>query len=434
MKALRLFRLLPPIAVGVGIAVFLISRAQPPERLERPELHAVVSTLRVAPEKIAPMARGYGTVTPARNWAAVAEVSGAITWRHPDLETGKLIRAGTVVLRVDASSYEIALAQAEADLKALQAERAQLDVENGNTARLLEIETTRLDLAEADLSRTKALVEQGNAPQSLADERERAALQIRRGTQELANALALIPSRRARVAAQISRAESQLARARRDLERTRIAAPFDIRVGTVDVEAHQFVAAGQKLMSGDGVDAAEVTAQIPLDAFPRLVGAVQQGSGTAALEGEATLARIAARLTLVSDRSQSWEARVVRVGNALDPQARSVPVTVSVADPYAGMNPPERLPLVPNMYVELTLTGPAGARRIRLPDHAMHEGGIVYLRDAEGRLELRPVEVAFRQDGYAVIDAGLSPGEEVVLDDLTPAIPGMRLVAAEPLQ
>lgn len=424
---------LVPVALGVVLTAGLVSRAEPPARNAMAERSAAVRTMMVAERPVRPMARGYGTVTPSRTWAAVAEVAGSVVWRSPELETGTLIRAGQVVLRLDPTAYELALAQAEADRAVLRADLAQLEAEATNTGRLLEIERRRLRLAEADFRRVRALVDQGTAPEAQADAQERAMLQIERGVQELTNALDLIPSRRARLTAQIARADAVLARARRDLEKTEITVPFDLRVAEVAVEQDQFVAVGQPLVRGDGIAAAEVTARIPLDSFPRLMGRARAdgAEGLALLERADLRADIAAEVRLVGASGQTWAARLVRVGNALDPRTRTVPVTVEVADPYAGANPPDRLALVPNMYVEVVLTGPEGAPQIAIPDPAVQAGGIVHLRDAEGRLALRAVTVAFRQDGQAIVSDGLAPGDEVVLDDLVPAIPGMRLIAVE---
>lgn len=61
----------------------------------------------------------------------------------------------------------------------------------------------------------------------------------------------------------------------------------------------------------------------------------------------------------------------------------------------------------------------------------MHGGDTIYLRDEEGRLARRTVDVAWRQQGRAILADGLSAGDEVILDDLVPAIPGMKITPAE---
>jgi len=424
--------LLSPIAAGIAVAAWFVMLAPGPERLEGPPRAIPVRTVTATAEAIRPTARGWGNARAAETWSAVSEVNGQIVYRHPGLESGLLIAAGTTVLEIDPADYALAIRQAEADLTALVAEGAQLDTEEANTRSILALEEDRLALSERELARTRELVARGTAPQVRADEQERATLQIRRTVAELRNGLALIPSQRDRIAAQTARTEAALDRARRDLANTRITAPFDLRVRTVEVGRFQYVNVGQLLVTGDDIARAEVTAQIPFDAFPRLIGAGHDGRTdalTALREGPAT--RVDAELRLVSDPTQVWQGRVSRVEGALDPQARSIQVVVTVDDPYKDAAPPLRLPLIPNMYLEVTLSGSALAPQVIVPEAAVHQGDRVYLVDSEGRLEVRPVTVAFRQEGRAVIAEGLVPGETVVLDDLAPAIPGLLLTPVE---
>ncbi|WP_133359717.1 efflux RND transporter periplasmic adaptor subunit [Antarcticimicrobium luteum] len=395
--------------------------------MKHAERSVVAHTITAEAVSLRTVVRGYGNVKAARSWEAVAEVAGTIIRRHPDLETGNILPPGTRVLKIDPTVYELAVAEAEADLRALAADLAQLDVDQANTSRLVALEESRLHLAEAELARVRDLVERGVAAQSALDSQERTTLQVRRGVEELRNAHALIPSRRARLDSQMARTKAILARSRRDLEKTDIVVPFDLRVGRVHVERHQFVGAGQPLISADGINRVEIAAQIPVMSFRRLLAGTAPGD-TMTFSGLAErLAKVSAEVRLVSDPSQSWIGRLVRVESALDPQARSVPAVIEVDNPYAGANPPLRLPLVPNMYVEVVLTGPDAQARVTLPDSAIHEGGLVYLRDSDGRLELRDVSVAWRQSGQAVLAGGVAPGEEVILDDLMPAIPGLRV-------
>ena len=430
MKMPRGWRIVPPIVIGVGIAAWLISTSEPPARMETAGRSVVARTILAEAVPVRTVVRGYGNVKAARNWEAIAEVAGTVVWRHPDLDAGNIIAEGTRVLQIDPTAYKLAIAQSEADLDALGADLAQIDVDEANTGRLLALEEKRLNLAEAELARIRNLAERGVAAQSALDAQERTTLQVRRGVEELRNAHALIPSRRARTDVQIARTRAVLANARRDLEKTEITVPFDQRIGKVHVERHQFVTTGQPLVTADGIDRIEITAQFPVASFRRLLGGSADGDALTVSDLSDRFAKIAAEVRLVSDTSQTWTGRLVRAESALDPQARTVPAVVAVDAPYAGANPPLRLPLVPNMYVEVVLTGPEGPARVTLPDSALHEGGLVYIRTGAGRLELRAVSVDWRQSGLAVLGEGVAAGEEVILDDLMPAIPGMLVAPA----
>lgn len=430
MSRLSAMLAVPPIALGAAVAVWMISNAPGPaqERDGAPGLAVRVQP--VTQQDIRPVVRGWGAVRAAQTWTAAAEVRGQIVWRHPDLQEGRLIAAGTEVLRIDPADYDLAIAQAEADLMTLAAEAAQIAAEADNTARVLALEEERLTLAQADLDRIRDLVAQGVNPQTRADEAERALLQSRRTVTELQNSLALIPSRQARLEAQQARTRAALDRARRDRDHTVLTAPFDLRLTQVAVDLFQPVAVGQVLLQGDALDRAEIVVQVPLPAFQRLLFPLDRPGDPLAALRDGPVAQIAAELHPLSDPAQVWQAEVARIEGALDPRARSVPVVVTVADPYADAAPPLRLPLVPNMQVEVTLTGAPLSGVIAVPESALH-GDAVYLVAPGNLLEIRTVTAAFRQDGQVVIGAGLAAGDLLVLDDIAPALPGMALVPVE---
>ena len=108
--------------------------------------------------------------------------------------------------------------------------------------------------------------------------------------------------------------------------------------------------------------------------------------------------------------------------------ARTVPVVVTIADPYEGADR-RAIPLVPNMQVRVARPVPPRRCRDR-PETALH-GGTVLVAHADDRLDLRPVTAGFAQDGRIMIAQGLVPGDRVVIDAIAPAIPGLALSPVE---
>ena len=430
-RILALLVFLLPVAGAILLAAQLAARAEGPVRLAQaqPGLAVRVATVEAGP--LVPEAQGWGNVRPAETWSAIAEVRGTVVWRAPDLAAGRLLRAGTEVLRLDPADYQLAIAQAEADLASLRAESAQIAAEAANTGRVLELEQARVALVETDAQRARDLVAQGTAAPARADEAERALLSARRTVVELQNALALIPPRQDRNAAQVARTEAALARARRDLAHTVVTVPFDMRITAAPAELYQFVAAGQVMVAGEGFAQAEVLAQLPVAAFQRLLSGVSVEGGVLEVLDRQPGARLSAEVEPVGNPGQVWPGRVDRTEAALEARARTVQVVVVVDDPIEGARPPERIPLVSNLQARVTLRGPELPSVIAIPAGALH-GGLVYLADAQDRLELRPVQVAFRQGDLAVIASGLEGGERLVLDDIAPAVPGMALLPVAP--
>ncbi len=54
---------------------------------------------------IAPLAVGFGKVVPKVEWKAIAEVTGQIVYRHPDLERAELFQRVLRVLKIDRIDY-----------------------------------------------------------------------------------------------------------------------------------------------------------------------------------------------------------------------------------------------------------------------------------------------------------------------------------------
>ena len=63
--------------------------------------------------------------------------------------------------------------------------------------------------------------------------------------------------------------------------------------------------------------------------------------------------------------SLGWEARFARMSDTIDPQTRTVGVIVEVDDPYEGVRPGVRPPLVKEMFVEVEISVQVGISDIR---------------------------------------------------------------------
>lgn len=403
------------LAIGAALLVFFVVNRQAPEHSDSPPAPKVVAVIEVQPLALRLEARGHGVARPAETWQAVANVSGRVVERHPHLESGTLLREGTLLLTLDPSRYELAIAEAEAEL-------AQLEVEEINTLRLLDLERQALDLAEQELSRIERVAATGAVSTSQRDAQRRSTVGQRQAVATLENTLFLLPAKR-------ERASVRLAQARRDLADTRFEAPYDLRLGEVDVELHQFVGAGQRLFEADSLAAAEVEARLPFSMVRRLLGSVapvELEPGTLDLSERIDLDSIDAELELVGAPGVSWKGRVVRVASGLDPATRAVRVVVRVEEPWRDARPPDHPPLQRDMYTRVRLSAPSPVAQLVVPASALHQGEI-YLADEHDRLVRRPVSVVFNQGDLAVIESGLTPGERVIVDDLQPALAGMTL-------
>jgi RND family efflux transporter MFP subunit len=425
----RALIVLAGFAVGVVLLALFVVYQQAPERLETAIAPTSVTVIEARPVPFRLEARGHGVARPAETWQAVANVAGRVVERHPDLASGAMLSKGALLLALDPGRYELVIAESRAELASLAAEKLELDTEETNTRRLLELEAERLILAEKELSRIEDLADEGVVSLSQLDEQRRATLAQRHAVVSLENALARLPFRLEVLEAQRERAGTRLAQAQRDLDDTRFTAPYDLRLGEVRVELHQFVSAGQQLFQADSLAAAEVEARIPISMMRRLFGSLalaDSPEGALDLSERINLSAIDAEVELVGAPGVTWTGRVTRIASGLDPVTRAVRVVVRVDHPYRHARPPERPALQREMYTRVRLSAPGPEPLMAMLAGAVHHGEIYVVDDAD-RLVRRAVEVAFEQRGLAIITTGLAPGERVVVDDLPFALQGMLL-------
>lgn len=428
------------LIVGIVFVVIMVNLKQPPERIEAQTAATPVRTLEVTPRVFRIEARGYGQVLPAQSWNAVANVGGRVIWKHPDLESGNLIAAGTRLLQIDPTRYELAAAATRADLTGIEAELRQIEQEERNTRESLKLEERRLTLARRELDRARTLAARGALSETRYDEQQLATLQQEQAVQSLSNQLNLIPVRRDTLEARKARAESVLAGALEDLKDTRFEAPWDLRVHKADIDNGQHVSPGRPLFIADNIARAEAKVQLEVEELRRVLSQLSDGSlpdpgaGTTNhftdFHEKIPLGDLDIRVMPTNVPDAHWPGELTRVTSSLDPATRTVQVVVLVEEPYRNANPPARPPLVRNMFVQATIAAPTPEPVIVIPASAVHQG-VVYLVDEDNRLQRREVSISWQQGDKTVISEGLAPGELLVLDDLVPAIDGTLLAPGD---
>jgi len=431
-----------PVAFGAAAFVMMQQARKEPPRRPPSEQGKAVRTAGVIEAEAIPRAVGYGVVRSSREWSLVAEVSGRVVELNDKLEDGRIIREGELLIKIDPAGFELSASQQKATVSNVKAQLSELAVREKNTKASLAIAKRSLELSEKELARVKKLESSGTASSSEVDSAEVSVLSQRQSLQSYKSTLAQIPSQRRAYKAQISQSEAGVKTAELDVARTEIFAPFDIRIRSADVEISELVTVGTKLAEGDGIALAEVPAQfsigslMPLIVPPDSADAVPEPKDAAPPSEEALSARALARrsaraglkatVTLESGAVvTSWDAAFDRFAN-VESATRTVSVVVSVDDPFGKASAGRRPPLVSGMYVEVELEGVPRPGCLAVPRSALRSGAL-HVVDAEQRLAIRPVEVAFVQETYACIRSGVEVGDKVVLTDVVPAIEGTLL-------
>lgn len=432
--------LLVPLLIGAAILMRAASSRVEPEPVSQTEPASAVRVVTMEPVAFVPQVSAFGTVEPASTWRALAQVSGVVEELLPDLQPGRLVDAGTRIIRIDAADYELAEAQAIARLAAAEARLAEFGTREENFAASLEIERRALELAEAELERRRALLASGTGSQATVDQAEEGVLQRRARVQDIDNQLRLLPAQAGVQEAEKRIAESQLAEARRNIERTVVAMPFEGRISEVSVERGQFVTGGQVMVVAEDLALAEVSARLTPQQLEPLIAdrlahipAFELTAANIDAIPQAYGLSVELRLDIGS-RVFVWPAGIRRLSFAIDPQTRTVGLVVGVKEPYRLAIPGERPPLMGGMFVEVVLRGAAREDALLVPREALErdgEGWAVHVADGEDRLRRRPVALGGLFGNVALVAEGLAAGDRVVVGELGVAVEGMLLSPRE---
>jgi len=428
-----LLTLLPVVAAMLAVAYLVIHRPGPTQIRESESVRPL-RVLRAPAVDLIPRVTGYGVAQPGRIWDAVAEVKGTVAAVHPRLKSGELIAADTPLIHIDPMEYELAAARLEATVEETRAKVKELAEVEANTRALLAVEKRSLALALKSLERKRAMLKRNVMSQDEIDREERNFLQQKQQLQQLENTLSLIPSKRKALDAALAVHQAHQKQARIDLTKTTLKAPFDCRLGDVNIEAGQFVRAGQSLFSAHGTAVAEVEARFGVEELRHLLSqpkqkAFQPGLSTGAFQGIFDEVRV--RVTLQSgDWLAEWDGRIDGLRGAVDLKTREIKVVAAVDRPYDKAVPGVRPPLTAGMFCKVELLGPVRPGSVVVPRSAIHNNA-VFVVDEEDRLQKQQVVVDFAQADAVVIRSGLSAGETVVVSDPSPAIIGMKVLPME---
>lgn len=430
MKIIKKLLIIIPVVCGIIFLAVMKMNKKPPVRQENRERVQAVRVITMEKMPVIPQVSAFGHVVADRVWQAIPEVSGKVVWMNENLKKGYFLKKGETLLQIDTTSYGLAESRGVADLMSVDAQLKELEQSEKNTRRLLEIEKKSLASASQELKRKRQLFENGYISASDLEREERTFLAHQTTVNNLQNALDLIPSQKKALLAQKKSGESAVTERRLDVKKTRINAPFDCRVSSVSAELHQFAAAGSVLAQAQSMDRVEIPVALTPSSFFALVPknsdfklgvhpdveAIRRAIGLDAL----------VRLPLTEDRAIEWKGAFSRTSESMDEKTGALTVYVTVDNPYGGVVPGMRPPLVTHMYVEVILKGRPLPDRFVVPCNAVHDNRI-YICKPDNRLEIRAIKIEARFMDMAVLSKGVETGEKLVLTDIVPAVDGMLL-------
>ncbi len=444
MKKVLSFLLL--LLIVGGAVALVVNKVKNKPAVEHKELQYPLKAVEVIDiQKIPFRARAlaFGNVEPATVLKAKSEVAGKISYIHPKLKKGSSLKKGTVVLRIEPTTYKLSLNQSKAGLAGSQSSLKQLETEEISTKRALNLAQRNLNVELKELNRIKSLWNKRLIARSTLDKEEQKVLSLRQQVQDIQGKLSSYSSRKAATRAQIKQSKSQVDQSQDKLGRTEVRLPFDARIGAVSVDKGEFTPAGGLLFEALGVQAVEITAQLPTKQFRPLITSLGEAGKTISLKNpesvQAALSNmnLEARVRLVGDSSDAalWEGQLVRMSESIDPTRDTLGLVIAVNKPYENIIPGKRPPLLKGMYTSVELLSAAKPTLV-VPRKAVHQGHIyvVGAKDDKPVLRIMPVHVLFQEGEMLVLDNTKDMdliGKQIIITDVIPVMEGLPLKVIE---
>ncbi|UIJ72609.1 efflux RND transporter periplasmic adaptor subunit [Aurantimonas sp. HBX-1] len=310
-------------------------------------------------------------------------VGGAIQSYH--FREGALVKKGDLIATIDQAPYQAAVARARADVEAAEAE---------------------VRLASLEVGRAEQLVTSRTVSQSTLDQRSSAA------DQAVASADA---------------AKAALRTAELDLGYTEVRSPIDGRIGQIEVTAGNLVAAGLSsavLTTVVSVDPIYAGFDVSAGDVAEILSALPEQDGPLPAYGD---------IPVEVQRFDSTGAKaavrghVQLIGNEVDPQSGTLRIRAALDNPKGA--------LIPGEFVRIRLGQPKPQDRLLISERAVgtdQDRKYVLVVGADKTVEYRTIRLGASVDGLRVVEDGLKPGEQIVVEGIQSLTPG-TLVDPEPV-
>lgn len=335
-----------------------------------------VSVATVEARDIVPWAEFSGRLEAIERVELRSRVAGVVEAVH--FREGNLVKQGELLVSIDQAPYLADLQRAEAQVQGAKA---------------------RVALAESENERGQQLQATRNLSQRDVDTR----------VNNLREAQANLQ------AAEAARRTAQL-----NLDYTQIRAPISGRIGRLDVTIGNLIAAGGQvltsLLSVDPIYVAfNADERSVLDALASLP------------EGSRALEQIPVRITTATAQAAQFSGKLHFVDNGIDGASGTVRVRARLDNPDGK--------LMPGQFVRVQLGQAKAEQQLVINERAVgtdQNKKFVFVVGDDAKAAWREVSLGAAHDGLRVVNAGLKPGERIVVNGLQRVRPGAT-VAPEPV-
>lgn len=378
-------RILIPLAIllaGFGAWHWLGTPVEEPKPVHSPRQKLKSERLVLQPVDYQVMLKTQGTVRAHHSTTLTPLVSGTVVKVHPHFEDGAFFNKGDILMELDPADLQAEVTAAE----------------------------SRLARAEASLAREQAQAKQAKLNwEDIGYDEEPSPLVLRIPQLKEANAL-------------VTAAKAELEQAKRNLERSKVRAPFDGRVKERRIGLGQAVNATTPLGEVFATDHAEV--RLPL--APSQLAFISLPNEQ---DGEFTEVTLTDAL---GNSEQEWHAKVVRTEGTLDEKSRELFAIARIEDPYGRVSGQPELRI--GQPVRALVKGITLKDVFVIPREAVRGINRIYLIDrVDPKIVRTTIEPIWSNDEVLIVKDGLQHGDWLATSTLPYAPNGAPVQIVEPV-
>ncbi len=381
------FKIILPVFVlilAIALSALIIKNGKKPHHKQHAPATTVVEVIQLRKSDFQIWIKSQGTVRPRTESTLIPEISGRIIKISAAFREGAFFEAGEELLQIDPSNYQLAITVAKSQVAAM-----------------------KLALAE----------EQAKARQAEKNWQ-------RLGLEEQPTGLVLHKPQLAAARASLASAEALLKQARLDQQRTHIVAPYAGRILEQQVDIGQYVSPGTLLAKIYAVDYAEI--RLPLSNQQ-----LQFINVPELYRGQDQKNLILPEVSIIANmglKRYQWIGLIVRAEGAYDTRNRRLSLVAQIDNPYAK-NAENRPPLKVGQFVEAEIEGKLLKNVFVIPADAIKNSAQVMIVDEQSQLNIRQIDIIWRDADVAIVRTGLQEGEWLAITPVQYAVNGLTVRA-----
>jgi len=381
------------IAIIVFLAVFFLFIKKNPgnsEDLSPESPESAVETDLPLPVKVKPARRGDlviklsapGEAVTNKKIVMMSEIAGIV--KTLNVEEGRHVKTGELLIELDDSEYRLELERAEASrlkvLSELLVEKRFSQVEEKPLAADNQvIQEARKNFEQASELYRKGLISKKQFEQA-SSEYELAMIESGEKKEEILAA-----------SKGLTQAEIEVKRARIDLEKTKIKAPYSGIITEIKISPQEHLSSGRELFTLVNISQIHVQAKV--------------------LESEIGRMRVGREVEIKFSAypGKVYKGRVKAISPIINPEDKTCKVFIEVDNPEEEIKP--------GMHAEVEIPAEIHKDRLLIPQNAVLVRGrkLAFVVE-DGLAKWRYIQVGLENDDYAEVLDGVQEGELVIVE------------------